>query len=341
VLPLPAAEPRTIQVNDLSLFSRSRPLSTSVVFEETLAAIRSPLRNNTTTPWEIDVLQENRQRELLYLILNKIRKVVDELRFLQINASELALRQTFLVSGIWEEATREFISLHSLVNGRDTDEAINALLSEDREIVQAEILEKIPFVLDLLTYLVYEKELMIDRVEYRANALETIDRAEILLQNLIHHLANGVMAVILNHFSESESSKQQLFRPEFLSSREIAKMRNELSWKYRRERYWLEPKEIFESEYRLFRYRDGEIEPTYFYAPRQEELNRLTGIPWLVSIALEARDALSPRLRAIFSVLGKGVVYLLIQVIGRGIGLIVRGILQGVGNTWQEVKSKK
>jgi hypothetical protein len=147
--------------------------------------------------------------------------------------------------------------------------------------------------------------------------------------------------VVLNHFSESEAVKRELFRSQYLSSREIAKTRNELSWRYRRERYWDEPKWIFESKYRLFCYRNGAILPLYIYAPRQEELNRLSGIRWWVSIALETRDALSPRLRAFFSVTGKGVVYFLVQVIGRGIGLVIRGVLQGVGNTWQEVKGKK
>jgi Protein of unknown function (DUF3685) len=326
---------------ELPILSRERPLCVSAVFESTLVAIRSPLINNTKITFEIDILQDSRKRELLYLILDEVRKTVDEIRYLQINRHELESRLKLIISDIWEEVTRKFLEVYAFSSERISEIKLNEIILEEREAIQTEILNKIPFVLDLFSYLVYEDSLKIDEVEYRANAPETIERAEILLQNLIHNLANGVTVVILNNVSESERVKQKLYRQEFLSSRDLAKVRNELSWKYRRRQYWQEPKAIFESQYQLFHYSKGEIQSLAIYSPRQEELNSLTGIAWLVSIALELRDSLSPRLRAFFRVVGKGVVYLLIQVIGRGIGLIIRGVLQGVGNTWQEVKSKK
>jgi len=64
----------------------------------------------------------------------------------------------------------------------------------------------------------------------------------------------------------------------------------------------------------------------------------LQGIRLGVTIALEFRDAIAPRFRAVFGVVGQAVVYVLTQVIGRGIGLIGRGILQGIGKS---VESKR
>jgi hypothetical protein len=335
----------TIAINninqELPILSRERPLCVSAVFESTLAVIRSPLINRTKLSFEIDVLQDNRQRELLYLVLDEIRKNVDEMRYLQISRGELTGRLNLIIYDIWEKVTRKFLEINASVYDEISQGRLNEIILEEREAIQTEILNKIPFTLDLFSYLLYENSLTIDGVEYRANAPETIARAEILLQNLIQNLANAVTVIILNNFSEYERVKQKLYRAEFLVSRELAKVRNELSWKYRRQQYWQEPKDIFESQYRLFHYVDGEIQSLAIYSPRQEELDSLTGIPWLVSIALELRDSLSPRLRAFFRVVGKGVVYILIQVIGRGIGLVIRGILQGVGNTWQEVKGKK
>ncbi len=335
----------TIAINninqELPILSRERPLCVSAVFESTLAVIRSPLINRTKLSFEIDVLQDNRQRELLYLVLDEIRKNVDEMRYLQISRGELTGRLNLIIYDIWEKVTRKFLEINASVYDEISKGRLNEIILEEREAIQTEILNKIPFTLDLFSYLLYENSLTIDGVGYRANAPETIARAEILLQNLIHNIANAVTVIILNNFSESERIKQKLYRSEFLIARKLAKIRNELSWKYRRQQYWQEPKDIFESQYQLFHYVDGEIQSLAIYSPRQEELNSLTGIPWLVSIALELRDSLSPRLRAFFRVVGKGVVYILIQVIGRGIGLVVRGVLQGVGNTWQEVKGKK
>ena len=72
------------------------------------------------------------------------------------------------------------------------------------------------------------------------------------------------------------------------------------------------------------------------YAPRPLELAQLAGIPLVVTLALETRDALSPRLKSATTFLGSSIVYLLTEIIGRGIGLIGRGIIKGVGNIWQE-----
>jgi hypothetical protein len=35
---------------------------------------------------------------------------------------------------------------------------------------------------------------------------------------------------------------------------------------------------------------------------------------------------------------GSGLVYVLTEVVGRGIGLVGRGILQGIGSAWQDTK---
>jgi len=79
--------------------------------------------------------------------------------------------------------------------------------------------------------------------------------------------------------------------------------------------------------------RGNQIQTISIYLPRTDDLEQLQGIRLGVTIALELRDTIAPRFRAIFGVLGQTVVYLLTQVIGRGIGLIGRGILQGIGKS--------
>ncbi|WP_258003682.1 MULTISPECIES: DUF3685 domain-containing protein [Fischerella] len=51
---------------------------------------------------------------------------------------------------------------------------------------------------------------------------------------------------------------------------------------------------------------------------------------------------MAPRLQSLLSFLGSGVVFVLTQIVGRGLGLIVRGILQRIGSvSLSEVKNKK
>ena len=52
-----------------------------------------------------------------------------------------------------------------------------------------------------------------------------------------------------------------------------------------------------------------------------------------VTLALEARDALAPQLQNLVRSLGDLLVLLLTQVVGKAIGLVGRGILQGMGRS--------
>jgi hypothetical protein len=65
-------------------------------------------------------------------------------------------------------------------------------------------------------------------------------------------------------------------------------------------------------------------------------LEGLSGVPWLVTFGLELRDALTPRLRSATAWVGSGLVYVLTEVVGRGLGLVGRGIIKGIGNALQE-----
>jgi hypothetical protein len=117
-----------------------------------------------------------------------------------------------------------------------------------------------------------------------------------------------------------------------ISTREIERFRNNLSWKYRLNNYVTGATTIFESRYELFVLAPRGIAKISIYAPRSQELAQLTGIPLVVTLLLEFRDAIAPRLQSLLAFLGSGIVFILTQVIGRGLGLIGRGILQGIGS---------
>ncbi|OBQ37572.1 MAG: regulator, partial [Anabaena sp. MDT14b] len=114
--------------------------------------------------------------------------------------------------------------------------------------------------------------------------------------------------------------------------REIEKFRNNLSWKYQLHQYITEAQTIFESRYELFIFAPRGISKISIYAPRNQELAQLSGIPLGVTLILEFRDAISPRIQSLVGFLGTGIVFVLTQVIGRGLGLVGRGILQGIGS---------
>ncbi len=324
------------------LAETSANLTTSqLLFANTLEKIQSGVKNTTDQVLEIDVLREDKKQELLYLVLQQVGKTLEELTFLKIDSEQLSQRREAILRQVWQSATTEFFSKYYIPKSNQPDYRLVDFLLRDAETFISTSKEKIPFVIELLAYLSQEKPLIIDNIPYPLAAPESLARAEIILHNLIIQLANGVMELLLNNYPEAETIKYNLYQKRFFSSREIARFRNDLSWRYRQEYYLNQPKAIFESKYRLFYFNGISLKKIFIYGSRQNELDQLTGLPWLITIILETRDAIAPRVRALVGLIGNGAVYILTQVVGKGIGLIGRGIIQGVGNSLQETRYGK
>jgi hypothetical protein len=242
---------------------------------------------------------------------------------------------------LWASVTTEFFGRYQAlpVNNRQI-EVVPTLLA-DREIVQTEILAKIPHTIELLNHLLFQIPLPIDRDAHSIGTPLAADRAGELLENLTINLANAVIQPLLNRFGDVAAIKTSFYDRRLLSSRDIERFRNDLSWRYRVDRYFSQPQAIFESRHRLFVLSNYGIEQMNIYAPRPEELAQLAGVPFAVTLALETRDAIAPRLRSATTFIGTIIVYLLTEIIGRGIGLIGRGIIKGVGNIWQETNRSR
>lgn len=298
----------------------------------------SNIQNLTNIPLEIDIIQLDKRRDLLYIVRQKFEEMLEDLRLAQVTVEQLTQKRSRLLQDLWQVSLTDFFGkYYTLPIGNQDLEIVNILL-EDAVLVQSAILDKIPLGIELLANRLFDAPLTIDNVAYSAGTPETIERGEILLQNLIVQVANAVIQPLLNRFADREAIKQTFYDRSLISSREIARFRNNLSWKYRRWELVDEPIAIFESRYDLLVLRDMGIKKISIYSPRRQELEQLRGIRLAVTIAYEFRDAIAPRLRGIVAWVGKGFVYVLTQVLGRGIGLIVRGIIQGVGSALQETR---
>jgi DNA-binding NarL/FixJ family response regulator len=332
---LPASPPQIVSISQNITVTNSNQLAQSL-FDRIATKLQSNLENLTPTALEIDILRVDKKRELFYLILRQFEGMLDELRFSQVTIEQLAAKQSALLLDLWVSVTTDFLGRYHTLSIDDRHIEIIPILLQDTAIVQAEILVKIPQALDLLNYLLFKTPLTIDNTSGTFGSNIAEDRACILLENLTIQMANAVMQPLLNRFGNLESMKSGFYDRRLLSSRDIERFRNDLSWRYRIDRYIGEPQAIFESQYRLFIFTDYGIKRIAIYAPRPEELERLAGIPLVVTLTLEVRDAISPRLISATTFFGSGIVYLLTEIIGRGIGLIGRGIVKGIGNIWQE-----
>ncbi|KPQ33932.1 MAG: Response regulator receiver domain/Protein of unknown function (DUF3685) [Phormidesmis priestleyi Ana] len=313
----------------------------TVVFEGVFAKLQYPLKNISTSPLEIDILRPDKKLELLYLVLRQLEDLISDLRASQVQPGQLPMRALQVVQDLWDEANTEFFGKYYTVRIGNVEEEVVTLLKREKPVIQDQVLDRIPMVPALFGHWLFQDPMVIENVPYSATTPQAIAYSESLLENLIIQVANAVMQPLLNRLADVESIKKGLYAGRLMSSREIERFRNDLSWRYRLDRLVNEPKAIFESRYNLYVLTPVGIKQTSVYAPRRSELDRLGGIPLVVTLAMETRDAIAPRLRTAFSLVGTSVVYVLTEVVGRGIGLVGRGILKGVGSAWQDTKSKR
>jgi DNA-binding NarL/FixJ family response regulator len=311
------------------------------LFEATRVKLALGVENQTSIPLEIDILKPHKKHLLLETILTKFQELVKQLRKSQLTLEQLETQSQEILEDLWQVSITDFLGkYYTLSVGESSYQVVDVLLAS-LPAVKLSILDKIPFFSSLLRYLVAQESLEIAGITYEFGSPTGWKKAEVILQNLTIHVANSTIQPLLNSFGDVEEIKTLFYQEKLLSSREIAKFRNELSWKYRREKYLDEPSDIFESRYWLFVLKNGSIQTISIYAPRRDELEKLQGIRLTVTLFLELRDAIAPRVRALVSFASKVAVYLLTQVIGKGLGLIVKGILQGVGNSLQESRWRR
>ncbi len=297
-----------------------------------LNKLQFSLNNLTNTPLEIDILRENKKRELLYIILQKFFKQLEEIRAFNFDKNQLFNLQTQILIDLWQFAVTEFFGNYSqIILDQQEINLVKFLLDKTTDL-QTKNINKVPLLFELLSHLLLLTDLCIDNVSYPAGTKESQSQALLILENLLIHIANAVIQPLLNNLADEESIKQNFYDWQIISTREIEKFRNNLSWKYQLYHYIIEAQAIFESRYELFIFSPRGIAKISIYAPRNQELAQLSGIPLGVTLILEFRDAISPRIQSLIGFLGTGIVFVLTQVIGKGLGLVGRGILQGIGS---------
>jgi len=313
----------------------------NAVFEGVFAKLQRPLKNISDQPLEIDVLRADKKLELLYLVLRQLEELLADLRASQCQPGQLGGRSRQVISDLWDAVNTEFFGKYYTVRIGNVEEEVVSLLQKEKSVVRSQILNTIPLVPEMFGHWLFQDAMVIDSSPYLATTPQAIAYSERLLENLTIQVANAVIQPLLNRVADSEPIKKNLYSSRLMSSREIERFRNDLSWRYRVDRLINEPKAVFESRYNIFVLTPNGIGQASLYAPRRAELDQLSGIPFAVTLALETRDALSPRLRSAVSFIGSGVVYVLTEVLGRGIGLVGRGIFQGMGSAWRESKGKR
>lgn len=295
------------------------------------------LENATGLPLEWEILLPEERQTLMATVLVELDRLRQELqRQPELTADQLCDRVPELMLEWWENSTIAFLRPHYRWLPDENSLPLGEFLAAEKGPIAPEIAPPHPWIAHLWCSWILETPFPVDQTPYRAHAPEAIARIIPLGQHLVIQVANAVVGAIVNQFGEASPLSQRLYQPQWRSSRALARLRNDLSWRYWTDRHWREPQRIFESCYQVFYLQDQRIARQTIPGNRSAELRALGGWPWLLTILWELRDLLAPRLRQALAIVGRGLVYMLTHVLGRALGLIGRGILEGLGQGWQQ-----
>ncbi len=306
------------------------PLPTQFL-DQWLERAQTGLVNQTGEPLELDILKAEKKQELLLVILQQWEDILTALQAAQLTAPHLREKRPQILRDLWQQSIRSFFGPYATLPNQE--DLVIPLLGAQTEVAAA-ILDKIPRIDDLLTHLLWQEPLIVDNTHQAWGTPIAQEHLGYLLDNLILQTAAAILQPLLNTFPHNDTVKAWFYDRRVLSFRDMERFRNALSWKYRWHHLVSEPQEIFESQASLLILTPTGIRKLKVYIPRTTELQELGGVRYAVTLALEAHDAISPPLRSAIALIGQGFVYVLTQVIGRGLGLIGRGIVQGLGQTF-------
>jgi hypothetical protein len=282
----------------------------------------------------LEALLPDRRRQLFEALLLEFRLLVERLQADPTVASSLwsgqqpLLRERALqqLVGAYTQLPREGALVHlgdALVSSSD-------LQQEDPELAD---------LLPSLLALIEGRPLLID------GGLQAPDEPAALLhlQRLVSNwlIRNGelISRELLNNCSGWPELRRAVLLPDLLATRQLDQLRNRINSAERWHTLVERPLAIYESRRLLFDIQAGRVEPTMVCDLRDAELRQLSWWQQAFTLLLEARDALAPQVELLINRVGGLMVLLLTRVVGRAIGLVGRGVMQGLGQGLQNAPS--
>ena len=310
----------------------------SSIQERLSQAVDAGLSNGTGSLLAIEGLQPERRRDLLLSLLQQLDQVMARLRAPSVSSDS---SKTLPIDAQWDslqpELRRQAIqamagSYVHLPRG-DRMQPVAQHLINASDLSQND--DDLPDPRRMLEPLLRDQPVLVNGQLLPADHPKALLQLETLVSNWLVRSAELISAELLGLCGDWPELRRYLLDERLLPTRDLERLRNQLNNQSRWQLWVKRPVQLYESQRLLYQLRGGSIAPLLLIEPRDEELRRLGWWQQQVALLLEARDALAPQVQALVQRIGDLMVVVLTQVIGRAIGLVGRGIAQGMGRSWQ------
>ncbi|KGG15188.1 MULTISPECIES: DUF3685 domain-containing protein [unclassified Prochlorococcus] len=303
----------------------------SQILERTGQSIKSGIGNNTGSIFAIQALNEENQRVLLSALLHQIDNIISNFQKRDKLNDNYVEEWISLENEIRKQAIRQLSGSYTrlMKNGKITSIADQLLETIDLN----EVDEELPRPSLMLDTLVLEKPLLVEGSILSSDDPRSLLKLETLIMNWLIRTGELISSELISLCSEWPELREYLLAPALVSTRELERLRNQLN-SQRRWHHLIElPIQLYESKRELFTLNNGKIDSVLINEARDNDLKRLDWWQKQITLLVEARDALSPQLQSLLKYIGDLMVVLLTNVLGRAIGLVGKGIAQGMGRT--------
>ena len=334
---LAEAVPLRDQTNTLELtLSERQPTAVWNAIQQRLeGAVSSGLGNSTGQLLAIEGLHPERRRDLMLALLQQLQEVLLRLRSDDLvdarDQKALSARWQTLQTEVRQQALRSVAGNYVRLPQGERLVAVADQLVDRTDLQQSD--EELPDPQIMLASLVLDQPVLVDGQLLPSDDPRALLQLETLISNWLVRTAELIGSELLGICGEWPELRRYLLQQNLISTRELERLRNQLNSQSRWQDWIERPIRLYESRRLLFSLKTGRIEPLLLTEPRDEELRNLRWWQQQVALLVEARDAIAPQVQALVRRLGDLMVVVLTQVVGRAIGLIGRGIAQGMGRS--------
>ena len=320
----------------LSLRDRNSEAVWETIEERLQTAVCGGLGNSTGQLLAIEGLLPERRRDLLLALLKQLHAVLLRLRqeapSAQLSQQDLRSRWNAMQPEVRQQALRCVAGSYVRLPLGETMQPVAEELLERTDLLRSD--EELPDPMTMLAALVQDQPVLVDGQLLPADDPRALLQLEALISNWLVRTAEMIGGELLGVCGEWPELRRYLLEHALISTRELERLRNQLNSQTRWQEWIERPIRLYESRRLLYRLHSGQIEPLLLVEPRDEELKTLQWWQQQVALLVEARDAIAPQVRSLVKRIGDLMVVVLTQVVGRAIGLIGRGIAQGMGRSF-------
>ena len=273
----------------------------------------------------IDLLKTEIQKDLLSISILRVEETFTKLLEKNDPKNFMQKRGEVLFLQCIKKSCEDFLTKHYGYKIKINPEVLKKSLYTKVLLKDIELIFQVPF------YVLLDSKSSIFRlIYYPVYNFASESFIEALIDNMILEISNCIVYFSIVKFSSVYAFRQTLYRSKFLSLRNFERFKNNLSWQLITRTYIQRPVDLYNNRYEIFILRTNGISCRTIYANRSVEIGSLTNISLLTLMLIEFRDFLTSRLDEAIYLLSKGIRFTLTSVFGQVIGLIWRGVIEGL-----------